>query len=80
MALTDDEQTELLTKVRYIFDQLGPKHPDWGPDSSMGAYPNGDEMTFRDGVAEQKRDVEKLLAAITAPGVAVVVLQQPADK
>lgn len=80
MALSEDQQQELLDKVRYIFDQLGPKHPDWGPDSSMGAYANGDEMTVRDGLAEQKRQVEKLLAGLTAPGVAVVVLQPPAAK
>lgn len=57
MALTDDEQTELLTKVRYIFDQLGPKHPDWSADSSMGVDANGDELTLRDGLAAMARKV-----------------------
>ncbi|MDP7721773.1 M15 family metallopeptidase [Mycobacterium sp. TY814] len=71
MALTDDEQTELLAKVRYIFDQLGPKHPEWGPDSSMGVYPNGDEMTLRDGLAELKRKVD-------SPEVAIVTFQTEA--
>ena len=71
MALTDDEQTELLTKVRYIFDQLGPKHPDWGPDSSMGQYANGDEMTMRDGLAALKRQVD-------SPEVAIVSFQTEA--
>lgn len=68
MALTDDEQTELLAKVRYIFDQLGPKHPDWGPDSSLGAYADGQEMTLRDGLAALKRKVD-------SPEVAIVSFQ-----
>lgn len=68
MALTDDEQTELLTKVRYIFDQLGPKHPDWGQDSSLGVGADGVELTLRDGIAEMKRKVD-------SPEVAIVSFQ-----
>ncbi|MFV8317106.1 M15 family metallopeptidase [Mycobacterium sp. 23] len=68
MALTDDEQTELLTKVRYIFDQLGPKHPDWSADSSMGVSINGDELTLRDGLAAMVRKVD-------SPEVAIVTFQ-----
>ncbi|TDK85747.1 hypothetical protein EI067_30765 [Mycobacterium paragordonae] len=68
MALSDDEQTELLTKVRYIFDQLGPKHPDWAAASSFGVDDNGDELTLRDGLAELKRKVD-------SPEVAIVSFQ-----
>lgn len=62
MALSDDEQTELLTKVRYIADQLGPSDPSWGANSSLGKDDKGNELTFRDGMAELKRYVEKLPA------------------
>jgi len=58
MALTAAEQTELLTKVRYIFDQLGPKDPSWPTDSSLGKDAAGKELTMRDGLAELKRTVE----------------------
>lgn len=68
MALSDDEQTELLTKVRYIFDQLGPKHPDWGQNSSLGVGADGVELTLRDGIAELKRKVD-------SPEVAIVSFQ-----
>lgn len=50
MALTDDEQTELLAKVRYLFDQAGPKLAAWNQGSSFGVYPDGTEMTQRDGL------------------------------
>lgn len=73
MALTDDEQRELLDKVRYVFDQLGPKHPDWGPESSLGQYADGAEMTLRDGLAELKRKVD-------SPEVAIVTFQTEATK
>lgn len=55
MALSDKEQRELLDKVRYIADQLGPKHPAWPDTSSMGKDANGNEMTVRDGLAQHIR-------------------------
>ncbi|GAC70716.1 hypothetical protein [Gordonia soli] len=58
-ALNDAEQKELLTKVRWIADQLGPNL--WGPDSSMGKAADGkSENTVRDGLAALKRTVEAL--------------------
>ena len=57
MALTDDEQHELLDRVRYISDQLGPNL--WGPDSSMGTNAAGEELTLRDGLAAHIRKADK---------------------
>lgn len=53
MALTDAEQHELLNRVRYISDQLGPNL--WGPESSMGINADGEELTLRDGLAAHIR-------------------------
>lgn len=57
-ALNDDEQRELLNGVRWLRDQLGPKLPTWGADSSMGKNAKGEELTVRDGLAAMKRTVE----------------------
>lgn len=57
MALTDDEQQQLLEDVRYIRAQLGPKLPEWGDASSVGRTSAGDELTLRDGVANLIRKV-----------------------
>ena len=57
MALTDAEQHELLERVRYISDQLGPNL--WGPDSSMGTNAAGEELTLRDGLAAHIRGADK---------------------
>lgn len=53
MALSDDEQRELLDGVRWIKDQLGPNI--WGPDSSLGKNDKGQELTLRDGLAAHIR-------------------------
>lgn len=53
--LTPAEQHELLDGVRYIRDQLGPKLPDWSPESSMGINADGEELTVRDGLAAHIR-------------------------
>jgi hypothetical protein len=50
MALTDDEQTELLTKVRYVFDQLGPGFPAWGEDQ-LGNNSQNQPRTLRSALA-----------------------------
>lgn len=47
MALTDDEQQELLDKVRYIAGQLGP----W---SQLGKNSAGQDLTLVDAVAAMK--------------------------
>lgn len=60
MALTDNEQRELLDGMRWIKDQLGPNL--WGADSSMGKTSDGKELTVRDGLAALRRDVATLLA------------------
>jgi putative chitinase len=72
MALTDDEQQELLDKVRYIFDQVGPRLPAWGSASSFGIYPDGSEMTERDGL------IAKLNAIVTALAAPANVINTPA--
>lgn len=51
MALNDKEQRDLLDDVRYIREQLGPKLPNWGEDSSLGRNAKGEELTLRDGIA-----------------------------
>jgi hypothetical protein len=56
-ALSDDEQRELLENSRYIRDQLGPKHPEWSADSSLGQNAKGEELTLRDGIAALIRKV-----------------------
>jgi N-acetyl-anhydromuramyl-L-alanine amidase AmpD len=55
MALTDDEQHELLNDVRWIKQQLGPNV--WGPESSLGVNADGQELTLRDGLAAFLRKV-----------------------
>ena len=47
MALNDDEQRELLDKVRYIAGQLGP----W---PQLGKNDQGQDLTLVDAVAEMK--------------------------
>lgn len=63
MALSDKEQRELLDKTRVIYDQLGPKHPSWGEESSFGKNAAGQERTMRDGIiagiAELRKAVGK---------------------
>lgn len=64
-ALNDAEQKELLAKVRWIAEQLGPNI--WGPDSSMGKTADGkSELTVRDGLAALKRSVETLAKKLGA--------------
>lgn len=58
-ALTEAEWREILEGVRYLRGQMGPKHPDWSPDSSLGKNAKGEELTLRDGIAQMKREVEK---------------------
>lgn len=53
MALNDDEQRELLTKIRLIHDQLGP----W---AQLGQNSKGQNLTLVDGVAALRRDVNDL--------------------
>lgn len=63
MALTDDEQQEVLDGIRYLTAQLGPNI--WGPASSFGTNAQGQELTMRDGLCQLKRDVEAAPAAST---------------
>lgn len=51
-ALTDDEQRELLNKVRYIAGQLGP----W---PQLGQNAAGEDLTLIDAVAALKNGVQK---------------------
>jgi hypothetical protein len=53
MAFTDEDRA----KLNYIFEQLGPKHPDWSADSSLGQNSKGEELTMRDGIAALIRKV-----------------------
>jgi hypothetical protein len=56
MALTDDEQAELLTKVREIWDQLrGPNGAGW---PQLGQNSQGQNLTPVDAIAAIKTDVE----------------------
>ncbi|OPE48527.1 hypothetical protein BV508_17805, partial [Mycobacterium intermedium] len=56
MALTDDEQRELLTKVREIWDQLrGPDGAGW---PQLGQNSEGQNLTPVDAIAAIKKDVE----------------------
>lgn len=58
MALTDDEQAELLTKVREIWDQLrGPDGAGW---PQLGQNSDGQNLTPVDAIAAIKKDVESL--------------------
>lgn len=58
-ALTESEWREILDGIRYIRGQMGPKHPDWLPESSLGKNAKGEELTLRDGIAAMKRSLEK---------------------
>ena len=49
--LTNDEQQELLTKVRYIYDQVGPGFDEWGEDGDLGVNAQGQRRTLRAGLA-----------------------------
>lgn len=60
MALTDEEQTELLTKVREIWDQLrGPNGARW---PQLGQNEQGQDLTPVDAIAVIKNDVAAMLA------------------
>jgi hypothetical protein len=61
MALTDDEQAELLSKVRDIGDQLrGPGGAGW---PQLGQNGQGQDLTPVDAIAAIKRDVESSAGA-----------------
>ncbi len=56
MALTNDEQAELLSKVRDIWDQLrGPNGTGW---PQLGQNSLGENLTPVDAIAAIKNDVE----------------------
>lgn len=57
MALTDEEQRELLTKIRLIHEQLGP----W---PQLGKNAKGQNLTLVDGVSALRQDVNNLPARI----------------
>lgn len=58
MALTDDEQAELLTKTREIWDQLrGPAGQGW---------PQLDNLTPVDAIAETRKDIAAMAAGAAA--------------
>lgn len=58
MALTDDEQAELLSKVRDIWEQLrGPNGAGW---PQLGQNSQGQDLTPVDAIAAIKQDVERL--------------------
>jgi hypothetical protein len=58
MALTDDEQAELLSKVRDIWDQLrGPSGAGW---PQLGQNGQGEDLTPVDAIAAIKQDLEKM--------------------
>lgn len=60
MALTDEEQAELLTKVREIWDQLrGPDGAGW---PQLGQNSQGQNLTPVDAIVAIKDDVEGMLA------------------
>jgi hypothetical protein len=52
-GFTDEDRR----KLDYIYDQLGPKHPEWSADSSLGQNAKGEELTLRDGIASLIRRV-----------------------
>ena len=54
--LSPEEQRELLDGVRYIREQIGPKLPVWGEESSLGRNEKGQELTLRDAFAKALRD------------------------
>ncbi|GAC70717.1 C39 family peptidase [Gordonia soli] len=62
-ALSDADQRVLLDRVRYVYDQLGPKLPAWGASSSI-LGPDGKELTVRDGIASTKRTIERIGAKL----------------
>lgn len=59
MALTPDEQTELLANTRWIREQMEVSRPDWGPDADLGKDSQGRPNTFRTAVAKLLRLAEK---------------------
>ncbi|SRX93550.1 hypothetical protein [Rhodococcus jostii RHA1] [Mycobacterium shimoidei] len=56
-ALNPDEQHELLDKVRYIYDQVGPGFDVWGEDGDLGRNKQGLRRTLRAGLAALMRKV-----------------------
>ncbi|CAM4359680.1 hypothetical protein MB901379_04753 [Mycobacterium basiliense] len=63
MALSDEEQAELLTKVREIWDQLrGPNGAGW---PQLGQNAAGQNLTPVDAIAAIKDDVENMVAGDT---------------
>jgi hypothetical protein len=64
MALSDKEQRELLTKVRFVFDQLNAPDPGWGWPS-LGKNAAGQELTLRDAFGVMKADIAALVKKLT---------------
>lgn len=55
---------DLEKKLDLILDQIGPKLPSWGPQSSYGLDEHGRERTQRDGLIARFDAVERRLDAI----------------
>ena len=52
----------LARNVDLILDQIGPKLPDWGPQSSFGLDAQGRERTMRDGLIAALADLRKAVS------------------
>lgn len=50
-TLSPAEQRELLDKVRWIADQLGPGFKEWKPQADLGKNPDGTPRHLREGLA-----------------------------
>lgn len=73
-APTDEEidmasAADLERKLDLILDQIGPKLPGWGPQSSFGKDAQGRELTLRDGVIAKldrmQADIDAIRKAVT---------------
>ena len=65
MAMAADLEKKidaLDRKLNLILDQIGPKLPDWGPQSSFGLDAQGRERTMRDGLIAALADLRKAVS------------------
>lgn len=65
-GLTMADINDITDRLDLILDQLGPKHPDWGEESSFGLTSEGLERTQRDGQIAFFHDVLTRLNRIEA--------------
>jgi predicted chitinase len=72
MALSDDEQHEVLDGIRWLREQFDVSRPDWDADADLGTDSQGRPNNLRTAVAGTRRDVTEVKQKLADPKAAVV--------